>query len=206
MWKLRGSANHSANPSVEFTELMNDSVVSVNLEILTALEEEEMRAEAEASPEIVPNSDPRSPSTEITRTPILFEEKLPKEETLFKNLTKKLMTNASSITKVSPVEELAPQDIPKTNKLNLIYEDFEDLRFSTPPKISIKDIQKSLDVTPRTPLSCLANKKSFANNLSSTPKHSGNNIFIDENAPPKKFTEEVQRSNSKIPVFRTRIN
>lgn len=185
---------------------MNDSVVSVNLEILTALEEEEMRSQAAASSEVDPNFDPRSPSTTITRTPILLEDQQPKEETLLKNLTKKLMTNTLIVTKVSPAGEPKPEEMPKTNKLTLVYEDFEDLRFSTPPKKSAKEVQKSQDDTPRTPLGCLANKRAFAKNLSSTPKHSGNKIFSDENSLPKRLHEEVQRSNSKIPVFRSRIN
>jgi hypothetical protein len=133
-----------------------------------------------------------SPTTELTRTPIVATDEAPKkkEDNLVKKLADKLLATAISNDENKLTDEKPAK---KSKKLkNLIFEDeenAEDLdRFSTPPK-------KALGVAKdtRTPLSCVANTntpKSRQGLATSTPKSKVLVHLQDENV----------HSPSRIPV------
>lgn len=214
IWKNKVSPTGRAG---EFAELVNDSVISdVSMEILTKEEEESLpslkeeaeknnlsKKETSQQQEI----DPRSPTIGIARTPLVLEpEKKKDQDNLLKNVTEKLISTALFERQKQPVEaEVVSEPEEKipvvTKRVQLIYEDFDDVRFSTPPK-SKKPLKNQEN---RTPLSCLGNKtpsaKPYPQINSSTPiksKNPGINIFPDENS----MSVEYKRENrSRIPVL-----
>jgi hypothetical protein len=197
----------------EFAELVNDSVLSdVSLEILTREEEASLPSLKEQAEKNDFNNreplqleiDPRSPTIGIQRTPLVLEPEKKKEDNLLKNVTEKLVS-AAVLNKPKPqeVDTALESDEPEvaqatTKRVQLIYEDFENVRYSTPPKTK-KPAKKQEN---RTPLSCLANKsKPYPQINSSTPiksKNPGINIFPDENLLS---VESKQEKRSRIPVL-----
>jgi hypothetical protein len=179
-------------------ELMNDSLnESVDIDILTAEEQEsldsnkdlvdainvketkevgEANNEDKVDDETLP--DPRSPTTEIARTPIVPCDEVKKNDTnLIKKLADKLIatkiSNGTDDSKTTPTTSGATKKKSKNTQKNLIYEDDEAEnfdRFSTPPKKT-----EALKENERTPLSCVANRTRNAlpkMSLTSTPKGS----------------------------------
>jgi len=176
---------------------LNESIESqVSMEILTPEEQNSLDSNTDlASIKEDDNlPDPRSPITEIVRTPIIAigEPSKKKEDNLMKKLTDKLISTAISNDDGMATEEKAAVKKVEQKK-NLIYEDDEDCYdiYSTPPKKIVKEIPLS-----RTPLSCVAN--------TNTPK---SRSFIPTSTPKSKIpiNDENVKSASRIPVSSRRL-
>ncbi|KAG5677176.1 hypothetical protein PVAND_006957 [Polypedilum vanderplanki] len=197
-------------------ELLNESLnESVEIDILTAEEQESLESNQdlvdaikvkrnEEATEEQENQeqddeqnklpDPRSPTTEIVRTPIYCEDVKKAETNLIKKITDKMIATKISHeqknqTNITTTPTGITKKKSKTTQKNLIYKDDENEnvdRFSTPPKKStFKD-------TERTPLSCVANKSKIPTKpqMTSTPK--GSKI-------PISMSREQNQSSSRIP-------
>ncbi|CAG9800139.1 unnamed protein product [Chironomus riparius] len=180
-------------------ELLNESLNdTVDIDILTAEEHESLNSNTdlvdavnkeEASVDKLEDNnklpDPRSPTNEIARTPILIaDEKKKTEDNLMKKITDKLIaakiaTDNDENEQNKGTESANSKKKSKPAEKNLIFEDDSENfdRFSTPPKKMNAQIGND-----RTPLSCLANKARGSqprNLLTSTPKGSKIPIFRD---------------------------
>lgn len=172
-----GKFNHQ-----ELNESLNETNESVDLDILTAAEQESLDSNQDLTEAIKDESekleDPRSPTDEIDRTPIVAvnENKEAKKSSDENNLIKKIadkliMTKISNEAdnkeqkKSSPSSEITKK---KLKEKNLIYEDEENTdRFSTPPKKV-----GGLAENERTPLSAVGNTSRRNIIKTSTPKSS----------------------------------
>jgi hypothetical protein len=199
-------------------ESLNESVVSVH--ILTEEEQHSLNSNKDLVDAIKDNEtnegacekldDPRSPTNEIERTPIVAMNDNTKtkkncEDKLMKKITEKIIStkistqisvdNENSSEKKS-AQETQTKRKGKLNEKNLIFEDDEENfeRFSTPPKKSAFAKNEG----ERTPLGCLGNSKSriphhasgLKPSMTSTPK--GTKIPVSAN-------REKISSSSRIP-------
>lgn len=132
--------------------------------------------------------DPRSPTNEIDRTPILIADENKKtEDNLMRKITDKLMaakiaTDNDENGQKNGTESANSKKKSKPTEKNLIFEDESENfdRFSTPPKKINAQIGND-----RTPLSCLGNKA--------------------RNSQPRTLMTSTPKG-SKIPVFRERTS
>ena len=198
---FRSASSNKFNHQELLNESLNDTV---DIDILTAEEQESLNSntdlvdavkekdEASSDKSDIDNSnklpDPRSPTNEITRTPILIADENKKtEDNLMRKITDKLIAakiadNDENEQKKSTESAISKKKSSKPTEKNLIYEDESENfdRFSTPPKKM--NMQVGND---RTPLSCLANKA--------------------RNSQPRTLMTSTPKG-SKIPVFRERTS
>lgn len=139
--------------------------------------------------------DPRSPSMNVERTPLVLKSETAVSDSTFEN--------NSEPENVTIVEE-SPVSMLKLTT-NLIYEDVAETEiFSTPKRTSANKAVPKV----RTPLGCLGNMVSQANNTRA-PKHPS--LFIEEqhqlaHTPMQKSLAKRLSNNvnsSKIPIFKT---
>lgn len=190
------------NSSSKFHKELNESIESqVDLEILTPEEEESLGSCSDIAQDgliingndIETLSDPRSPITELVRTPIIAvdEVKRKKEDKLVKKLADKIiMANMVDEMENFMTETKKPEE--KTQKAkktkNLIYEDDENTdRFSTPPRKANNLLKDT-----RTPLGCSTNTPK-SRIPTSTPKS-------------KKFNHDFDHHSSRIPVSAKKLH
>lgn len=174
-----GKFNHQ-----ELNESLNETNESVDLDILTAAEQESLDSNKDLTEALKNESDeklddPRSPTIEIDRTPIVSNEnvqevkKASEENNLIKKIADKLIMTKISNEQNETKEQKKPSLMneitkKKLKEKNLIYEDDENAdRFSTPPKkiATLSDNQ-------RTPLSSVGNSSRRNIIKTSTPKSS----------------------------------
>lgn len=194
-------------------ELMNESLnESVDIDILTAEEQESLdsnkdlvdaisikdnQPEANKS-ETEELPDPRSPTNEITRTPIIACDELVKktDTNLIRKITDKLIATKILSESEEQQAKKTPTEVTKkksktNNQKNLIYEDDEVEnfdRFSTPPKkmVTLKDSE-------RTPLSCVANKTSSNRpRMTSTPKGSKIPVSVSREKSASRIPRRIE--------------
>lgn len=191
----------------ELNETSQSIESHVDLDILTTEEQDSLDLNKDlttnAADEIGNVFDPRSPTNEITRTPIVFEAPLEsalknmnkKEDKLMKKLADKLVATslANEIAKNSDSNSDDKPAAKKTqNNKNLIFEDDENMAgYSTPPKMPQLRLKNS---SVRTPLSCVANTQ--------TP--TSTNFFIPSSTPKSKFLNDENKS--RIPVSARRLH
>ncbi|CRL00214.1 CLUMA_CG013488, isoform A [Clunio marinus] len=188
---------------------LNESIESqVDMDILTPQERDSLEAntdlvtieskneETNLDEDFSKLPDPRSPITEITRTPIVAssseETKKKKDDNLVKKLADKLISTALSNDEKNDEKIVTKKS---KNTKNLIFEDDETNMniFSTPPK---KVLLKESEPSSRTPLSCVANTH--------TPK-ANSKAFISTSTPKSKLNNnENSKSISRIPVSSAR--
>lgn len=175
-----GKFNHR-----QLNESLNETNESVDLDILTAAEEESLNSNKDLTEGLNEDNtekldDPRSPTIEIDRTPIVTAivdenvevKKSSDENNLIRKIADKLiMTKISNENeskeqkKPSPTTEMTKK---KLKEKNLIYEDDENVdRFSTPPKKIAGSTENE-----RTPLSSVGNTSRRNMIKTSTPKSS----------------------------------
>lgn len=163
-------------------------------------------------------TDPRSPSLNVERTPIIIKEEL-KEDIIENIVEEPIITEVDPVFNINyskPVDESCGDEnsfkiaAASTNIIkHLIYEDEnidkKDTNIMSTPK---KDVKHNLSGN-RTPLGCLGNtpngKNQTTKNPGKTPKHP--TFFIQQNSTPKNqhaFANVVSnRRKSKIPVFKS---
>ncbi|CAO1365321.1 unnamed protein product [Diamesa serratosioi] len=206
---------NNSNGKFNHQELMNESVVSeVDLEIITPQEEAFLGSNIELS-EIVAKSvvsddmlaDPRSPISEIHRTPIITQEvglAKKKEEKLIKKLTDKIMTtNIAEDSKVPDelkqvgITDKLKKKLKKTEK-NLIFIDDDEFglenRYSTPPK-------KATDNGNGTPRSAF----SKLDNNNGTPRTQPRALKMVSSTPKSSKIAQGDENSAKTTHTRTRI-
>lgn len=188
----------------ELNETCTSIESQVDLNILTVEEQDslDLNKDLASSKDVCIEDvfDPRSPITEITRTPIVFgtmeeakKSKIRKEDSLIKKLADILVSTsiANDIKEKDDDKPCEKSTVKKIqNRKNLIYEDDENMGFSTPPK---KASLRFKDASVRTPLGCVANTQTpkSHNFLASTPK--------------SKFSLNDENHKSRIPVSARRL-
>jgi hypothetical protein len=194
---FRSSSSRKFNHQELLNESLNDTV---DIDILTAEEQESLNSNTDLVDAVNKDEtcdvkdesnklpDPRSPTNEIARTPILIADENKKtEDNLMKKIADKLIaakisTDNDENGQNKETDSTNSKKKSKPTDKNLIYEDESENfdRFSTPPKKMNAQVGND-----RTPLSCLANKARSLQPrtlMTSTPK------------------------GSKIPVFRERTS
>lgn len=142
--------------------------------------------------------DPRSPSLNVERTPLVLKSEPDMSDSIFEKTSE-----SENVT----IIEQTPVTTFKVTTNHLIYEDVAETEiFSTPKRTSANKVVPKV----RTPLGCLGNMVSQANNTRA-PKHPS--LFIEEQQQLAHVTPKNQKSfpnrlsntanSSKIPVFKT---
>ncbi|XP_070494804.1 uncharacterized protein [Chironomus tepperi] len=178
--------NESLNDTVDIDILTTEEQESLNSnkDLVDAVNKEEATDKADDSNNL---PDPRSPTNEIARTPIIIADEKKSEDNLIRKITDKLIaakiaTDNEENGQKKEVDSVTTKKKSKPTEKNLIFEDDTENfdRFSTPPKKM--NAQTGND---RTPLSCLANKA--------------------RNTQPRTLMTSTPKG-SKIPVFRERTS
>lgn len=168
-------------------------------------EKNEAKSNEEEEPEKLP--DPRSPSLDITRTPIIAIDEVKKtDNNLIKKIAEKLIsTKISNEATENKQEQQQMQKLQKdltkkkskSTEKTLIFEDDENEnnfneRFSTPPKKSGKELKED----ERTPLGCMVNKTRNTNArslLTSTPKGSKIPVLREKSSSSSTLSSRIPR-------------
>jgi hypothetical protein len=174
---FRSSSSAGKFSHRELNESLNETNESVDLDILTAAEQESLDSNKDLTESLKDEKleDPRSPTEEIDRTPIVAAaenvEVKKDENNLIKKIADKLiMTKISNENDSKEQKTSAEITKKKLKEKNLIFEDDDENtdRFSTPPK-KIAGLAEN----ERTPLSSVGNNTSRRNLIkTSTPKSS----------------------------------
>lgn len=169
----------------------------MDIDILTAEEQESLNSNtdlvdavnkdeaSDVNDESTKLPDPRSPTNEIARTPIMIADENKKtEDNLMRKIADKLIaakisTDNEENGQKKEADSANSKKKSKPTEKNLIFEDESENfdRFSTPPKKMNAQVGND-----RTPLSCLANKARGSQPrtlMTSTPKGSKIPIFRD---------------------------
>lgn len=147
--------------------------------------------------------DPRSPSIGIQRTPLLLDgsEGSPKVTTI---VTEPDVTDENTNVEI----KITPKIHKEVRKTETIYEDTENIKYSTPKKL-LQLIADGKEMKERTPLSCVGNRSHLLKFASHNAKINGTDKEITptfNNVNNEMFITQ-QRSlsaKSKIPVFKTK--
>lgn len=157
------------NQHRELNESLNETNESVDLDILTAAEQESLNSNKDLTEAVKDDSEEPSVENLPTSDDIVQVKKSSDENNLIKKIADKLImtkiSNENDSKKPSPPAEVTKK---KLKEKNLIYEDEENVdRFSTPPKKLA-----GLAENERTPLSSVGNSSRRNIIKTSTPKSS----------------------------------
>lgn len=146
--------------------------------------------------------DPRSPSTDIQRTPIVFEEDDAKEEQNSNTPDQRMSDDSESL---STENEARRQCITNTT-LTIIHQD-ENQLVVTPKREKIDQAASKNGSATRTPLSCVTNQKTLSNVSNNSMRKTAlfgqmkHNLVVAENSAEIKPNRK-SLPRSKIPTFR----
>lgn len=160
----RAEPSETSQPSVEFTEIIEDSINSFESALSLICEEFSQSLTSETSPETPcklletnfdeeiktqEHDDPRSPSIGIERTPITLKQNEIENSPVNNEIYVQINEMFREVT-----EEIKQYTVKVQNnveKNTIVYEDTQNVKYSTPKQETV--------VNNRTPLSCLGNNK-----------------------------------------------